>query len=71
MDEALLCISQAGRGQLVNVLITLEQNGIFGSNFANLIETEGKQLYLVTIVTQKAFRGREFDPGPVPYFRGD
>ena len=34
MDEALLCIT--GRGQLVKMLITLEPNGILGSNFAYL-----------------------------------
>ena len=35
-DEALLSINQAGRGQLVKLLITLEPHGIFGSNFAYL-----------------------------------
>ena len=29
-------ISMAGRGQLVKMLITLEPNGIFGSNFADI-----------------------------------
>ena len=32
MDEALLSSSPAGHGQLVKILITLEPNGIFGSN---------------------------------------
>ena len=32
-NEALLSISPAGRGQLVQMLITLEPHGIFGSNF--------------------------------------
>ena len=36
MDEALLSITPAGCGQLVNLIITLEQNGIFGSNFSYL-----------------------------------
>ena len=36
MDEALLCISLAGRGQLAEMLITLEPHGIFGSHFAYL-----------------------------------
>ena len=30
MDEALLSISPAGRGELVKMLITLEPHGIFG-----------------------------------------
>ena len=34
MDEALLSISPAGRGQLVKMLTTLEPHSIFGSNFA-------------------------------------
>ena len=34
MDEALLSISPTGRGQLVEMFITLESNGIFESNFA-------------------------------------
>ena len=36
MDEALLSISQAGRGQFVKMLITLEPHGILGPNFAYL-----------------------------------
>ena len=36
MDEALLSISLVGSGHLVKMLITLEQHGIIGSNFANL-----------------------------------
>ena len=36
MDEALLSIRLSIRGQLVKSLITLEQPGIFGSNFAYL-----------------------------------
>ena len=34
MDKALLSISPAGRGELVKIPITLEPQGIFGSNFA-------------------------------------
>ena len=34
IDEALLSISPAVRGQLVKILITLEPHGIFGSYFA-------------------------------------
>ena len=34
MEEALLSISPAGRGQLVKMLISLEPHSIFGSNFA-------------------------------------
>ena len=36
MDNALQSISQAGRGQLVKMLITFEPHGIFESNFAYL-----------------------------------
>ena len=36
LDEALLNIRQAGRGQLVKILITLEPHGIFWSNFAHV-----------------------------------
>ena len=36
MDKALSCISQAGYGQLVKMLLILEPNGIFRSNFAYL-----------------------------------
>ena len=39
MDEALLSISPAGRGQIVKILITLEPHGIFGSNFSYLFST--------------------------------
>ena len=35
-DEAFLSISQAGHGQLVKMLITLEPHGIFSLNFAYL-----------------------------------
>ena len=35
MDEGLQSIISLGSGQLVNMLITLEPHGIFGSNFAN------------------------------------
>ena len=35
-DEALPSINSAGRGLLMNVLITLEQYGIFWSNFEYL-----------------------------------
>ena len=34
MNEALLSISPAGRGELVKMPITLEPQGIFGPNFA-------------------------------------
>ena len=34
MDEALLSISLAGRGQLVKMLTTLEPHSILGSNIA-------------------------------------
>ena len=37
MDEGLLSIFSAGFGQLVKMLITLEQHGIIGSNFNGLI----------------------------------
>ena len=37
MDEALLSISQAGRSQLEEMLITLEPHGIFGSKIASLL----------------------------------
>ena len=36
MDEGLLCIISTGCGQLVKLLRTLGQHGIFGSNFAYL-----------------------------------
>ena len=36
MDKALLRISPAGHGQLVQMLITLDPHGIFGSNVAYL-----------------------------------
>ena len=36
MDEAMLSISPASRGQLVKMLITLEPPSIFGSTFAYL-----------------------------------
>ena len=41
MDKALLSISPAGRCQLLEMLITLEQHGTFGSHFIiyfNLVE---------------------------------
>ena len=44
MDEGLLSISPASCGHLVNMLITLEPRGIFGSNIANLYII---RLYLV------------------------
>ena len=36
MDKALLSISQAGYGHLMKLLITLESDDIFRSNFAYL-----------------------------------
>ena len=36
MDESFLSISPAGRGQLVKMLITLEQYSSFGSSLADL-----------------------------------
>ena len=36
MDEALLSISPASRGQLVKMLFTLVSHAAFGSNFAYL-----------------------------------
>ena len=37
IDEALLSISQAGGGKLVNMFITLESHGIFGLKIGILI----------------------------------
>ena len=45
MDKALLSISQAGPGQLVKVLITLEYHGIFGLKFAYFILTLSSNWY--------------------------
>ena len=43
MDEALLSISPAGRGQLVRMIITLEPHCIFETNFACLYTLTGMQ----------------------------
>ena len=43
MDEALLSISPAGRGQLVKIIITLEPHCIFETNFACLYTLTGMQ----------------------------
>ena len=54
MDEALLSISRAGRGQLVKMLITLEPHGTFGSNLAYL-----KKLFILTLSSHWYKNGNE------------